>query len=899
MPDFNKISKKWQERWEAAGMFRASDDPRGKKYYCLEMYPYPSGNLHMGHVRNYAIGDSFARFMRMRGFNVLYPMGYDSFGLPAENAAIKNKVHPRKWTEKSSEMMEEQQKRLGLSYDWRRKITSMNPGYYKWNQWLFLQMLRKGLAYRKEAPINWCPDCRTVLANEQVEDGKCWRCGALVEEKRLEQWFLRITDYSEELLKGIDALDKWPEKVKTMQRNWIGRSEGVEIFFDVVDESGKKIDMISTFTTRPDTVFGITYLVLAVEHPKVADWTKGTKYEEKVRSFISEVKKRSIIERTAEGKEKNGVFIGKYFINPVNGEKCPLWVADYALYDYGTGAVMAVPAHDQRDLDFARKYDLPVRVVISPHDFELNPENMSRAFTEDGILVNSGGFSGSNNADAIKDISGWLERKGFGRKSVNYKLRDWLISRQRYWGTPIPVLHCVKCGIVPVPEEALPVLLPEDVSFTGEGNPLKTSKSFEKAVCPKCKGAAARETDTMDTFIDSSWYYIRFASPQHPKAMVEKEKADYWLPVDQYIGGIEHAILHLLYARFITKVMRDMGLVSFSEPFRSLLCQGMVIKDGKKMSKSFGNVVDPGPIIEQYGPDTIRIFILFTALPEKELEWSDKGIQGASRFINRIWSLLGESINFSEEDALTNGDRFIVSQLHKTIKNVTELLSEFRQSLAIGSIMQLVSRLVKYKENSPNRRVYMDVLEKLMVILSPFAPHIAEEMWEKLGKSGFVSVQQWPNYNEEQIDHESEYLEEMLQQAVSDIKAVIRLTGKRPGAIRLIVSEEWKYALFRKVASLLEKTHNAGEIIKACIGGGSHKETARIVPKLVKNPSRIPKAILSQEKEIRFIEANLNFIKEEVAGTGQAPEVSVEKAEASKSEKAGNAMPGKPSIVLE
>ena len=626
--DLNKIARKWQKLWEDKRVFKVKESAGKNKYYVLEMFPYPTGYLHMGHVRNYSIGDAFARYKRMCGFNVLYPMGYDAFGLPAENAAIKQNADPKEWTKRNIDGQKNQQKMLGLSYDWDREIVTCDEKYYKWNQWIFLKFFEKGLAYKKKAFVNWCPRCETVLANEQVHDGKCWRCSSEVEQKELEQWFFRITKYADELLEDLKKLEHWPKRVKAMQENWIGRSYGVTLVFDVVDEDGKKIDTIETFTTRVDTVYGITYLVLAAEHPKVIEWTKGTKYEKAVKEFIAKVKKQSIIERTAEGKEKNGVFIGKYFINPFTGEKCPLWVADYVLYEYGTGAVMAVPAHDQRDFEFAKKYNLPIKVVITPSAWELNAEKMTRAYVEDGIMVNSGEFNGMSNRDAMEDIADFAEKKGFGRRTVNYKLKDWLISRQRYWGTPIPVVYCSKCGIVPVDESELPVLLPGDVKFSGSGNPLETSESFKKCKCPKCGGSANRETDTMDTFVDSSWYFMRYCSPNYEELPFDKESVNYWMPVDQYIGGIEHACMHLIYARFFTKALRDLGLISFDEPFMRLLTQGMVTKDGAKMSKSLGNVVDPTNIIEKYGPDTARLFILFAASPEKELEWSDQGVQG-------------------------------------------------------------------------------------------------------------------------------------------------------------------------------------------------------------------------------------------------------------------------------
>ncbi|MBN2457772.1 leucine--tRNA ligase [Candidatus Woesearchaeota archaeon] len=919
MADFNAIQEKWQKEWEKHGIFRAVEDNKKKKYYVLEMYPYPSGRLHMGHVRNYSIGDAFARYKRMRGFNVLYPMGYDAFGMPAENAAIKGGTHPRKWTESSMSDMRSAQKQLGMSYDWGRELASCDPSYYKWNQWFFLQCLKKGLAYRKESPINWCPSCNTVLANEQVEDGRCWRCSSVVEQKNLEQWFLRITDYADELLEGLSDLSDWPEKVRVMQKNWIGKSEGTEIYFDIVGEDGKKIDRISTFTTRPDTVFGITYLVLAVEHPKVIEWTKGTVYEDKVKAFISKVKQKSLIERTAEGKEKNGMFIGKYFINPVNGERCPLWVADYALYEYGTGAVMAVPTHDQRDFEFAKKYKLPLRVVISPHSYELDAEKMSRAYTEDGVLVNSGEFDGTGNRDAIKEITDWLEKKGVGRRTINYKLRDWLISRQRYWGTPIPIIYCDKCGAVPVPESELPVLLPDDVRFTGEGNPLLTSESFVNTRCPKCNGAARRETDTMDTFIDSSWYYFRYCSNDEEKAMFDRAKASYWMPVDQYIGGIEHAILHLLYSRFFTRVLRDHGLTGISEPFKRLLTQGMVIKDGRKMSKSFGNVVDPKDIIKRYGSDTARLFILFAALPEKELDWSELGVAGAYRFLNRVYSLVesnldsvmvegdcalgldgkGQNPKFQNPKSPNAKDLYIESLRNKTIKLVTEHIENFELSLAIGKIMEFVNALHKYQDKDPF--IFGGAIRSLTLLLSPFTPHLAEELWQMIGSEGFVSVQEWPGFAEDRIDKKAEQCEETVLQGISDIREVLALARiKEPKRITLFVSEDWKYKAISVIKESLEikKTRDPGLILKTIISDPAlkphGKALSRIVPALVKNQSKIPTVVLDQDTEFNALNENIKVISDAFSA-----EVEIIRGQDSKEQKAGQAMPGKPAILIE
>ncbi|MBI4440218.1 leucine--tRNA ligase [Candidatus Woesearchaeota archaeon] len=898
MQGFKQVDQKWQKRWEEKSIFATKEAQGRNKYYVLEMFPYPSGKLHMGHVRNYTIGDSYARFKRMNGFNVLYPMGYDAFGLPAENAAIQNKVDPGEWTRKNIAYMEEQQKSLGLSYDWSRKISTCEKEYYKWNQWIFLKFLENGLAYRKKADVNFCPSCDTVLANEQVVDGKCWRCQSEVEQRELEQWFFNIKKYADQLLDDIEKLGHWPERVKVMQRNWIGKSYGTEIFFDVVDENGKKVDGITTFTTRPDTVYGITYLVLAVEHPKVLEWTKGTKHEKTVMKFISEVKKESIIERTAEGKEKKGIFLGKYFINPVNNEKYPLYAADYALMEYGTGAVMAVPCHDQRDFEFAKKYKLPLKLVINPDAYDINAEKMSRAYTEEGVLVNSGDFDGMRNSDAMEAISIFLEKNKWGKRTVNYKLRDWLISRQRYWGTPIPIIYCRKCGAVPVPEKELPVELPKNVKFTGEGNPLEKCREFVEAKCPKCRGDARRETDTMDTFVDSSWYFFRYCSPKEAKNPFSRDKVGLWCPVDQYIGGIEHAILHLLYSRFFTKALRDIGLLDFDEPFTRLLTQGMVTKDGAKMSKSLGNIVDPQEIIDTYGADTARLFILFAAHPEKELEWSEQGVNGCYRFLNRVYRLV-EEMPQGTVNEMTHKEKYIVSKMHSTVKLVTEMTDDFRLSIAIGKIMELQGALQKYKDSGKvNLKVYREVLGKLLMIMSVFAPHISEELWEKLGHKNFISLEKWPIYDEALIDQKAEAMEEIVSSVVKDIMQVLELAKiKEPKRITLIVGEQWKYTFFRAVKEEMAKTRKMDEIMPAIMGRGLKvygKEVSKILPKLLQDPGRIPEVILERDDEINA----LNGAADEIEKAFKCP-VEVAKEEKSREKKAQNAMPHKPAIAVE
>jgi leucyl-tRNA synthetase len=895
---FLEIAEKWQKKWAEDNIFKSSLDPKKKKFYCLEMYPYPSGKLHMGHVRNYSLGDCFARYKRMNGLNVLYPMGFDSFGLPAENAAIKNKTNPREWTEQRMKEMMAQQKSLGLSYDWSRMLFSHDPEYYRWNQWFFIQMLKKGLAYKKTAAVNWCPKCNTVLANEQVHDGKCWRHeDTEVEPKELSQWYLKITDYADELLRDIEKLEHWPERVKAMQKNWIGKSKGTIIRFDVVDESGKKIDEIETFTTRPDTIFGITYLVLAAEHPKCIEWTKDTQYEKEVKEFIQGVKKRSIIERTAEGKEKNGAFLGKYFINPANGKKYPLWVADYALMEYGTGAVMAVPTHDQRDFEFAKKYDLPLIVVINPLDgWELDPAKMKRAFVDEGKLVNSGDFDGMHNRDAIEEISRWIEEKGYGKRTVNFKLRDWLISRQRYWGTPIPIIYCDKCGAVP--DENLPVRLPDDVDFSKGGNPLETSKDFVDTKCPCCGADAKRETDTMDTFVDSSWYFLKYTDSKRTE-IFDKKETGYWMAVDQYIGGIEHACMHLIYARFFTKALRDLGMVDIDEPFSSLLTQGMVTLDGEVMSKSKGNVVDPGEIISKYGPDTARVFILFAALPEKQLDWDDNGAEGSFKFLKKVHALNELEMEFGDavKDAKVgnDNDRYMLSKLHKTIRDVTEDMDGFRISLAIGKIMQLVNDLQDYVRGDANKNIVGECVKSICLLLCPVAPHISEELWQSCGMNSYCSLAKWPECNEDCIDDSAESSKQMIVNTISDIRSVLKLIkADNPKKITLFVSEGWKYDFFKKLKQSLENTRDIGEIIRQVLVRGYEKEISRIVPSVAKNQSKMPLVVLSQSREFLALELSKDKLEQEFGC-----EFKIIKAEESPEQKAKQALPGKPSIIVE
>ncbi len=753
--EFKRIEKKWQNYWEENNSFKSIEDPSKEKYYVLEMFPYPSGKLHMGHVRNYSIGDVVARFKHMQGFNVLHPMGFDSFGLPAENAAIKNGTPPADWTWNNIAEMEEQLKQLGLSYDWEREVQTCNPEYYRWMQWIFIQFFNKGLAYKKENPVNWCPSCQTVLANEQVVDGVCERCKTPVGKKNLSQWYLKITDYADQLLENLNDLQGWPNKVKLMQENWIGKSIGANIDFKI-DGTDK---VLKVFTTRADTLFGCTYMVMAPEHPYVKELVKGTKFQDDVEDYVEKVQHMDEIQRTSTNNEKTGVFIGKYAINPVNQKKVPVFISDYVLMGYGTGAIMAVPAHDQRDFDFAKKFDIEIIPVVESNSSEIDVNNLTEAFDAEGKMINSGKFDGMNNRKAIPEMIKWLSEQKIGEKTINYKLRDWLISRQRYWGTPIPMIYCKDCGWLPEKEENLPVVLPTDVEFTGKGeSPLATSKTFSKCTCPKCGKDAERELDTMDTFLDSSWYFLRYCDPKNTDKAFDKEKVDYWMNVDQYIGGVEHAILHLMYARFFQMALYDIGLVDCKEPFANLLTQGMVNKDGKKMSKSIGNVVSPEEIINKYGADTARLFILFAAPPEKELDWSDAGVEGSYRFLNRVWRLVSEFVekNYNSTDAIeikSQDDKKLNLTLNATIKKITEDVSNrFNFNTAISSIMELVNELYKYKEKDDlNMPLLSDAVTKLVILLSPFTPHICEEMWQELGnKDSLVSVR-WPGYDEKAL----------------------------------------------------------------------------------------------------------------------------------------------------
>ena len=750
--NFSEIEKKWQKYWDDKEVFKTVEDASKKKFYCLEMFPYPSGKLHMGHVRNYSIGDVVARFKKMDGYNVLHPMGWDSFGLPAENAAIKHGIHPSIWTWDNIAEMRKQLKELGLSYDWDREVATCHEDYYKWMQWIFIQFYKRGLAYKKENPVNWCPSCQTVLANEQVVEGCCERCKSPVGKKNLSQWYFKITDYAERLLDNLDTLDGWPNKVKVMQKNWIGKSVGAEVEFKIKDWE----ETLTVFTTRVDTIYGTTYMVLAPEYPSVLKMVEGTEYEQPVKEYIEKVEHMNDIERTSTTNEKTGVFIGKYAVNPFTKKEIPIYISDYVLMGYGTGAVMGVPAHDQRDFEFATKFGIDIIPVVDPGDPEIDLNNLKCACAAEGNLINSGEFNGMNNKEAIGKFIELVEEWGIGKRTINYRLRDWLISRQRYWGTPIPMIYCEDCGWVPEKEENLPVLLPTDVEFTGKGeSPLTTSKVFADVVCPKCGKPAKRETDTMDTFLDSSWYFLRYCDPKNTEAPFDSAKANYWMNVDQYIGGVEHAILHLMYSRFFQMALYDMGLVDCEEPFKNLLTQGMVNKDGKKMSKSLGNVVSPEEIIKKYGADTARLFILFAAPPDRELDWSDAGVEGSYRFLNRVYRLVYEfKKKYPEVPAEFKiegpTDKSLNYMLNAAIKKVSEDVGgRYSFNTAISTIMELVNEMYKYKEGEKvNAGLLGKAVKDLILILSPFTPHICEEMWEHMGQSESLVSMPWPEYDE-------------------------------------------------------------------------------------------------------------------------------------------------------
>jgi leucyl-tRNA synthetase len=739
-----QIEKKWQKIWGEKGIFKAKDFDKKPKFYQLEMFPYPSGRIHMGHVRNYSIGDAIARYKWLQGYNVLHPIGFDAFGMPAENAAIAHKTHPAKWTYENMDYMVKELKRLGFSYDWERLLATCDSEYYKWEQKIFIEMLNKGMVYRKKSSVNYCPTCKTVLANEQVEEGKCWRCGNDVVQKELDEWFFKITDYADQLLDDMKLIQEgWPDRVLTQQTHWIGKSKGAFVKFKI-----KGFDeYFEVFTTRPDTLFGVTFASIAPNHPRLLEFIPG-EYKEQVENFVEQFKK---VERDFS-KEKEGIFTGVYLINPVNGEEVPLYAANFVLLEYGTGVVMAVPAHDQRDFEFAQKYNLPKKIVIYKEGVPNNPDELTEAYTEAGVLINSGEFNNMQNEQAKWEIVKWLEGKNLAKQTYQYKLRDWNVSRQRYWGAPIPVVYCEKCGIVPEKEENLPIKLPENVEITGEGgSPLARVKSFVETTCPRCGAKAKRETDTFDTFVESSWYFLRYCSPKFDEDIFKKDAANYWMDVDQYVGGIEHAVMHLMYARYFTKVLRDLGYIDSTEPFKRLLTQGMVIKDGAKMSKSKGNVVDPDDIINNYGADTARLFILFAAPPEKDLEWSDDGVEGAYRFLNRLWRLITSYKDLKPKSANASTDRLkeLSYIINHTIKKVSEDYESYHFNTAIAACMELVNFMQSFNPKDDNEKsLFAYGLEVLIILLSPIVPHISEELWQITDKDGLVENQNWPKYNE-------------------------------------------------------------------------------------------------------------------------------------------------------
>ena len=793
------VESKWQKTWAEKNQYKTDTlDASKPNYYTLEMFPYPSGKIHMGHVRNYSIGDVVARFKKMEGYNVLHPMGWDSFGLPAENAAIKHGIHPHKWTMENIEDMKGQLKLLGLSYDWDREVATSTPEYYKFTQEIFLKFLEHGLAYKKKSFVNWCPSCQTVLANEQVVQGQCERCDSVVVKKDLEQWYFKTTHYAEELLQDLDTLDGWPDKVKLMQKNWIGKSTGAEIVFDI-DGTDKSI---TVFTTRPDTIHGVTCMVIAPEHELVKELVVGTEYEKDVEAFIAKMHTMTEIERTSTDVEKEGMFIGKYIVNPLTGKKAPIWIANYVLADYGTGAVMAVPAHDERDREFAQKYNLEIIPVID----------------EENKMINSGEFNGMDASEAFDKIIEKIEEINRGKKTVNYRLRDWLLSRQRYWGCPIPVVYCDTCGVVPEKKENLPILLPTDVEFSGKGeSPLTTSKEFMTTTCPCCGKPARREVDTMDTFVDSSWYFLRYIDPKNTENIFDSEVVNKWMPVDQYIGGVEHAIMHLLYSRFFIKAFNDMGLVDFKEPFKNLLTQGMVLKEGSKMSKSKGNVVSPLEIIEEYGADTARLFVLFAAPPERDLDWSEQGVEGCYRFLNRVYRLVDELSEIAKSDVkideLTKEDKAMRYTIHATLKKVTDDLSEkFGFNTAISSLMELINEMYKYKElDNRNNAVIKEGIETIVTILAPFTPHIGEELWTMIGKEGSIFDISWPKYDESAL-------------VKDEVEVVVQVNGKVRG--KLTVGANVSREEMQELAIADEK-------IKALVEGKTIVKVVAVPKKLV------------------------------------------------------------------
>lgn len=869
--EFKQIESKWQKKWEDSKIFEVNDDSSKEKFYVLEMFPYPSGSgLHMGHALNYSIGDIFARFKILNGFNVLHPMGYDALGLPAENAAIKEGMHPQEYTDKSIKHYVKQQKELGLTYDWSRMVNTADPKYYKWDQWIFLELFKKGLAYQKESAVNWCPKCDTVLANEQVQDGKCWRHeDTQVVVKHLRQWFFKTTAYAEELYDNIENLD-WPERTKAMQKNWIGKSYGTQINFDINGEAWP------IFTTRPDTLFGVTFMVVSAQHKKLNDLV-ATEQRSDVDKFLKTL--NSVSEKDLETMDKQGVFTGSFATNPATGDKVPVYAGNFVVADYGAGMVMAVPAHDQRDFEFAKKYNIEIKQVIEGKITD------TRAFTDHGKLINSEQFTGLETAQAKEKITAWLLEKGVGKKVMNFKLRDWGVSRQRYWGTPIPIIHCDRCGAVPVDEKDLPIKLPKDITF-GKGNPLETSESFINVKCPKCGGDSKRETDTMDTFVNSSWYFMRYADAHNDEVIFDKDKVNHWAPVDMYIGGAEHACMHLIYSRFYTKFLRDIGMVDFDEPAKVLFHQGMLHgEDGNKMSKSKGNVILPSSVSEKYGIDTARLFLVSVAGPDKDIDWSSAGIEGSLRLVEKI----NEYIS-TVKIGVTSSK--VQSILNRTIKEFTSDIENFKYNLGIIKLRELFS--------SFETEIAKEDLEKFIIMLNPICPHITEEWWEQIGNKEFVSTSSWPKVDESKIDLKAEAKDAIVDIVISDMNNVLKLAKiEKPSKVTLIVSPVWKYDFFEALKTKLEETRNGGEIIKSMMSDDRFKphgkDVTKIIPSVLKDASKLPSVILDSNTEKESLEKSIAKIKSNFDNCA----VEIKTAEEFDHPKSNNASPGKPAILVE
>lgn len=882
--NIKNIEEKWQEKWKESGAFEATKENEGEKFYALDMYPYPSGSLHMGHVRSYSLGDVNARFRRMQGYNVMYPMGFDSFGLPAENAAIKRGENPRDWTEENIERIKKQMKRLGFSFDWSREIASHKESYYGWDQWIFVQLYKNDLIYKDSEEVNWCPNCKTVLANEQVKKNKCERCETEIEKKEKEQWFFKITEYSDELLEELNNLD-WSKKVKKMQKDWIGRSHGIEIEFDFANRDGS----LEVFTTRPDTLHGCTFMALAPEHPLSE---KLAEKNEEIERFVENMKRLSEKKR----KGKRGIDTGLKAINPLNGREIPIYISEFVLMEYGTGAIMSVPAHDQRDFEFAKKHDIDIIKVIEP---ESGLKELEEAYTGEGKLVNSGKFNGTDSKKAKKKMGEYLKKKDLAQEKTNYRLKDWNVSRQRYWGAPIPIIYCDECGEVPVPEENLPVELPkEDVEIDVEGSPLSHIEDFVNTQCPECGKKAKRETDTLDTFVDSAWYYLRFCSPNYGEGPFKKKNAGFWMPVDQYTGGIEHAVLHLLYARFFTKALADLNLIDFREPFKRLLNQGMILLDGDKMSKSKGNIVSPKEIIENYGADVARLFILSKSSPESEMNWTEEGVESARKLLDKFYSFFTEvPENRTEIDEPSQAkelkNRFYLSKLHQNLDKVGEEMKKMNYHYATDRLEKILNLGIKYKENGDEGKTKDKILSeyrnKLTLLFAPFTPHLAEELWQRMGNEGFVSLAEWPEPEEEKIDKVAESCIKLTKKVRKDVKEIQEITGiKNPSEVKIVVSSDWKYKVYRKTAD----DKDLSEIMENDEIKRRGNRAAGYFQELNKEHN-LEELDLDSNEEME----GLKSMKDEIVEDSECV-ISIEKEEESSEDKAGKARPGKPAIVL-